>query len=216
MSQTSPRLGREALLRQRRCRRRSKASRIDRRFPLRNHRNKARRRNPILRNPSRGNPLLSNSLPCRSTLYRVPLPRNLLLRNLLLRNLPLRNLPLRNLLLGRSPPRSPLLRNVPRGSHPRRCRRPGDVPCKRPRSWTLFRKNPGPIILLPRHLHRSSPPGRIHSRWTRLRWGLHRQRPRRAALRSGGRGRPFTIRAACTAAAPGTRSSRRSGVPPLR
>ena len=202
MSRISLRLGREALLRQRRCRRRSKANRIDRRFLLRNHRNKVHRRNPTLRNPSRGNPLLSNSPPCRSTLLRDPLLRNLLVRNLLVR---------------RSPPRSPRLRSVPRGSHPRRCRRHGSVPCKRPHSWTLFRKNPSPIIMLPRHLHRSSPPGRIRSRWTRLRWGLRRQRPRHAAFRSGGRGRPFTTRAACTAAAaPGTRSSRRSGVPPLR
>ena len=207
MSRTSPRLGREALLRQRQCRRRSKANRTDRRFPLRNQRNKAHRRNPTLRNPSRGNPLRSNSPPCRSTLFRDPPLRNLLLRNL----------PLRNLLLRRSPSRNPRLRNVPRGSRPRRCRRPGNAPCKRPHSWTLFRKNPSPIIMLPRHLRRSSPPGRIRSRWTRLRWGLRRQRPRHAAFRSGGRGRPFTTRAACTAAAaPGTRSSRRSGVPPLR
>ena len=212
MSRTSPRLGREALLRQRQCRRRSKANRTDRRFPLRNQRNKAHRRNPTLRNPSRGNPPRNNSPPCRSTLFRDPPLRNLPLRNLLLRNLLLRNL-----LLRRSPSRNPRLRNVPRGSHPRRCRRPGNAPCKRPRTWTLFRKNPSLIIMLPRHLRRSSPPGRIRSRWTRLRWGLRRQRPRHAAFRSGGRGRPFTTRAACTAAAaPGTRSSRRSGVPPLR
>ena len=192
MSRKSLRLGREALLRQRPCRRRRKTNRTDRRFPLRNHRSKVRRRNPPLRNPSRGNPSLNSSLPCRSTLLR-----DLLLRNLLLR---------------RSPPRHPILRNVPRCSHLRRCLRPGNVPCKRPPSWTLSRRNPSSTIVHPRRLPHRRLPGRIRFRWTRSRWGLRRRRrPRRAAFHLGSRGRPFTTRAPCTAG-PGTRSSgRRSG-----